>query len=103
MPQGSILGPLLFSAYINDLPTVCDGVEILIYADDTVLYVHGKDPDEVTNKLSLTMERVVKWLSYSCLTLNTEKTVTMYFRNKQRQTAFPNIYVNGQKITNTNE
>ena len=43
MPQGSILGPLLFSANINDLPSVCDGVENLMYADDTVLHARGRD------------------------------------------------------------
>lgn len=58
VPQGSILGPLLFSAYINNLPFVCDDLEILMYADDTVLHAHGKDPEKVAAKLSLTMEKM---------------------------------------------
>lgn len=103
VPQGSILGPLLFSAYINDLPSVCDGVGTLMYADDTVLYTTGKDPEQAAAKLSLAMEKVTQWLQYSRLTLNTEKTVTMYFSKKQRNTVFPNMYVNGEIIKNVNE
>lgn len=53
--QGSILGPLLFSLYINDLPAVRDGVETLMYVDDTVLYARGKNADIVVAKLSTTM------------------------------------------------
>ena len=49
VPQGSILGPLLFSLYINDLSTVCPSVHLQMYADDTVLYVHTKNKQLHTN------------------------------------------------------
>lgn len=52
VPQGSILGPLLFSLYINNLPSVCPDVYIQMYADDTVIYTHGKNTAQVAEKLS---------------------------------------------------
>lgn len=42
VPQRSVLGLLLFSLYINDLPQQCHGLEVQMYADDTVLYTHAK-------------------------------------------------------------
>ena len=103
VPQGSILGPLLFSIYINDLPSVCNNVELMMYADDTLLYTHGKNASDVASKLTKEMENVAKWLIDSNHTLNVGKTVTMYFSNRCKCKDCPDINVNGQKIKKIEE
>lgn len=67
VPQGSILGPLLFSIYIKNLPSVCNDADLIMYADDTVLYTHRKNATEVAIKLTKEMQKVIEWLNYSCL------------------------------------
>ena len=79
VPQGSVLGPLLFSLYVNDLPLACPEVETQMYADDTVILAHGRDRCEVAAKLTAEMAKIATWLSESCLILNVSKTACMYF------------------------
>ena len=67
VPQGSILGLLLFSIYINNLPSVCNDADLIMYADDTVLYTHRQNATEVAMKLTKEMQKVTEWLNYSCL------------------------------------
>lgn len=91
VPQGLILGPLLFSICIDDFLSVCYDAEIVMYADDTVQYTHGKNAIEITTKLTKEMENVAKWLNDSCLTLNVGKTVTMHFTNRNKLRDCPYI------------
>ena len=70
VPQRSVLGPILFSIYINNLPKIC-GTGIQMYADDTVLY--STDPIKLQESLDATL----KWCGHIVLTINTLKTKWM--------------------------
>ena len=81
VPQGTILGPLLFILYVNDLLTSMPDNSILSYADDTAVVATGKTWAEVENIMNKFLEDVSIWLSLNKLTLNTQKTVYITFGN----------------------
>lgn len=97
VPQGSILGPILFSLYINDLPSICDQCETLLYADDTVIFTSGKNADEVAVKLTQAMSKITSWLNHCCLQLNVSKTVGMFF-SKNHLYPQSDIFISGQRL-----
>lgn len=96
VPPGSILGPLLFTLYINELTSTCgDDIKIQMYADETVIHKHGNDTNQVADKLSIAMENVSKWLNQSCLTINVGNSGILATK---KHMDFPNITVNGETI-----
>ena len=71
VPQGSVLGPLLFLVYINDLFKVTEDLSIVLYADDTVVYRKGKNLLDITREMQSDLNLISQWTSQNKLSINT--------------------------------
>ena len=93
VPQGSILGPLLFTAYINDLPDCLINSKANLYADDTAVTFSPRNPKEMENTLSQSLTELGRWFSKSKLSLNLKKSKLMFFRTRQQIQKLGNIKI----------
>ena len=69
-----------------------------MYADDTVVHVHAKTKDLAAAKLTTAMDQITNWLNHSCLQLNVNKTIGMFFTKRQCN-IMSNITISGQNIS----
>ena len=81
VPQGSVLGPLLFLLYINDLPNVSKRLKLFLFADDTIIYYESDNLNKLVKTVNTELRSVKKWLDANKLSLNVEKTKFMIFRS----------------------
>ncbi len=84
VPQGSILGPLLFIIYVNELPNCITSCDISMYADDTVFFFSSKSVKNIEGKLNEDLANVQKWFRDNLLTLNEKKSKFMLIGGHQR-------------------
>lgn len=82
VPQGSVLGPLLFLIYVNDVVSAVENHNLRLFADDTNLFVSGKNLINVFNDTQQSLHKLHQWFNDNHLTLNIDKTCYSIFTNK---------------------
>ena len=97
VPQGSILGPLLFIIYINDLVNLDIKGQLFLYADDTAIFFKHNNTHTLQNIINNAMPKIEDWLGANYLTLNTSKTVTQLY-TKRRANITINVQIYGTCI-----
>ena len=97
VPQGSVLGPILFNLFINDIYRIPLADKVL-FADDTVLCVSDSNFDACIDKMKNVIEYLSSWLRDNRLIANASKTQLMLI-TPRRIPVLPNIYFNGESLT----
>ena len=92
VPQGSLLGPLLFLCYVNDMP-ISIKCKLLLYADDSAILVSGTDPKIISHILSNELDNANKWLIDNKLSLHLGKTESILFGTKKKLASVNNFHI----------
>ena len=103
VPQGSILGPLLFILYVNDICNVSKELLPILFADDTNVFINGTDVNYMLKTMNQELEKLVVWLNANKLTLNVNKTHYIVFRlHKKKTVTNIDLTIDGEIVSEVN-
>jgi len=84
VPQGSVLGPLLFIIYSNDIPHSLEKSKCILFADDTTVYISGQSRDVLYSDMKSDLDNLIEWFRANKLSLNIQKTDYVLFRPTEK-------------------
>jgi hypothetical protein len=99
VPQGSILGPLLFLLYINDIAESSSLLSFYLFADDTTIFLSHKDQKTLEETLNAELTHVSNWLAANKLSLNVGKSNVLLFRGRNQTLPPINLIINGLPVS----
>ena len=99
VPQGSILGPLLFSLYVNDFPKCLNHSSAIIFADDTSVFISNSNLTTMYQRANEDLNSIYNWLGANKLSINFTKTKYVLFRTLRSKPPPSNLLlsVHGKK------
>ena len=101
VPQGSILCPLLFLVYIHDLPHIWHNTFPVLFADDTNLFISGKNINHLEQTINTELDNIILWLKTNKLSLNIKKTQLMLFSGFKKTKPSIDPKMEGESISET--
>ena len=102
VPQGSVLGPILFLLYINDITSIFTNLKTVLFADDSTLYITGENPSDIIHTANVDLQIFHKWCLSNRLTVNLNKTFYMLFTNKP-PSVLPSLFFSQNIISRTHK